>query len=156
MQLEMMAEAQAATAKERNEWKARAEENERALGAQNANWRDMIVAKEKYKLLFEASSLADAQLAIERIARFADAWVAIGIAANADRRNHLDGYLEPRDYVAANLFAALALVPDTGDWHGQLRHWCEAHRKDVTPNDPGGRLSRIAALCRELATLGTS
>lgn len=41
-----------------------------------------------------------------------------------------------REYVAANLRAALALVPDTGDWHGELRGWCDAHKGDREPNAP--------------------
>lgn len=31
------------------------------------------------------------------------------------------------DYVATNLGDALSLVPDTGDWHGALRSWCQQH-----------------------------
>lgn len=42
--------------------------------------------------------------------------------------------LSPLEYVAANLEAALALVPDTGDWHGQLRHWCARWKGDCKPN----------------------
>lgn len=29
------------------------------------------------------------------------------------------------DYLATNLRDALDQVPDTGDWHGALRSWCE-------------------------------
>jgi hypothetical protein len=32
------------------------------------------------------------------------------------------------DYVATNLLDALQQVPDTGDWHGALRAWCERHK----------------------------
>lgn len=39
-----------------------------------------------------------------------------------------------RQYMAANLLDALEQVPDTGDWHGALRIWCEAHRGEATPN----------------------
>lgn len=37
-------------------------------------------------------------------------------------------------YVAANLAEALKRVPDTGDWHGAVRMWCERNRGDVKPN----------------------
>jgi hypothetical protein len=49
-------------------------------------------------------------------------------------RTAADDYLEPRQYVAANLRDALSLVPDTGDWHGQLRHWCDAQGGIYKPN----------------------
>lgn len=43
----------------------------------------------------------------------------------ADHFKPHDEAWQPRPYVAANLKAALAAIPDTGDWHGQLRYWCE-------------------------------
>lgn len=49
----------------------------------------------------------------------------------------IDNMLEPRPYVAANLLAALDLVTDTGDWHGQLRQWCEAHLATSVQPNPG-------------------
>lgn len=45
-----------------------------------------------------------------------------------------EAYLEPREYVAANLEEALKLVPDTGDWHGQLRLWAAHFKKQAIPN----------------------
>lgn len=45
-----------------------------------------------------------------------------------------EAYLNPRPYVAANLEAALKLVPDTGDWHGQLRLWAAHFKGDAKPN----------------------
>lgn len=39
------------------------------------------------------------------------------------------------DYVATNLLDALEQVPDTGDWHGALRMWCERTKTgSVKPN----------------------
>lgn len=38
-------------------------------------------------------------------------------------------------YVAANLRAALDLIPDTGDWHGLLRGWCDRNDRGIAPND---------------------
>jgi hypothetical protein len=32
------------------------------------------------------------------------------------------------DYMATNLLDALEQVPNTGDWHGAVRTWCEQHR----------------------------
>lgn len=32
------------------------------------------------------------------------------------------------DYVATNLLDALEQVPNTGDWHGEVRLWCEANK----------------------------
>ena len=41
------------------------------------------------------------------------------------------------DYVATNLLDALSLVPDTGDWHGALRTWCQQNATgNLKPNRP--------------------
>lgn len=43
-----------------------------------------------------------------------------------------------QDYLATNLLDALTLVPDTGDWHGALRSWCEQTMSGtLTPNRRG-------------------
>lgn len=61
-----------------------------------------------------------------------------------------------RDYVATNLLAALDLVPDTGDWHGQVRLWCEANRSGKLQANPGlipsseSRALAAEAMVREL------
>jgi hypothetical protein len=49
---------------------------------------------------------------------------------------NIDNAWEPRGYVAANLLEALKLVKDTGDWHGQLKAWCEYHleKQPYSPN----------------------
>lgn len=59
-----------------------------------------------------------------------------------------EAYLQPREYVAANLEAALALVPDTGDWHGQLRLWAAHFKRDAKPNETA---KQMAPRAREIA-----
>jgi hypothetical protein len=39
-------------------------------------------------------------------------------------------------YLAANLLQALTLVPDTGDWHGEMRLWAERHLDESVPPNP--------------------
>lgn len=42
------------------------------------------------------------------------------------------------DYVATNLLDALVQVPDTGDWHGALRAWCQRTMTGkISPNRAG-------------------
>ena len=45
-------------------------------------------------------------------------------------------FLEPRDYVAANLRLALCSIPDadTGDWYRLVLNWCDANAGDCQPN----------------------
>jgi hypothetical protein len=43
------------------------------------------------------------------------------------------------DYLATNLLELLRAAPDTGDWHGVLRAWCERQSSGkIEPNRPGG------------------
>lgn len=44
---------------------------------------------------------------------------------------------DTRDYVATNLLANVDRMPNTGDWHGQLKRWAEANTT--------GKLSAIPA-----------
>ena len=56
-------------------------------------------------------------------------------------------------YQAANLLAALPLVPDTGDWHGELRLKCEAILRDMDrPPAPNKTTDEMRALVGEQAS----
>jgi hypothetical protein len=57
-----------------------------------------------------------------------------------------DKHPDGQDYVAANLLAALDQAPNTGDWWGALRSWCEGHKTGkleplASPSVPAAGLS---------------
>ena len=67
------------------------------------------------------------------------------IEDSAELRKQCEG-LFPTDYIAANLFEALKIVPDTGDWHGQLRAWCERWKGETLPNKTADEMMETIAL----------
>lgn len=69
-------------------------------------------------------------------------------------KHQKEPWVTSKEYIAANLLEALKFCPNTGDWHAELKYWCEQNKGTCQPNQFAHMQVNEATRCLEKQVLG--